>query len=179
MKFLILVFGLLMTSCSFIDFDHKGDFEFQIDSVLTADGKRSLYKDDNGYYHLFLERSNKQTLSRVTGHIYNNGLPPEPREKVIWKSNLFWVLKEGSILVTVVKSYLNVYTGQWTVAQLPSFVAREDYIVPTTNCCSYSSENGIVNTMIAPVVEMVGDTLVLQANNSTSNKSDLVKIVLE
>lgn len=179
MRLFVLLILLSCTSCSIIDFDHYGNFEFQIDSVLTADGKRSLFKDENDYYHLLLDRSNKQTLSRVTGHIFINGLPPEPRQKVEWKSNLFWVLREGSVLVTVVKSYLNPYTGQWTIAQLPSFVAREDYIVPTTNCCSYSSENGIVNTMIAPVAEMVGDTLILQGYNSESNKKDLVKIVLE
>ena len=34
--------------------------------------------------------------------------------------------------------------------------------VPTINCCSYSNSDGEVNTMIAPVQTMVGDTMTIR-----------------
>ena len=43
---------------------------------------------------------------------------------------------------------------------LPPIVNWEDELVPTINESSYSdSETGIVNTVIVPIREMVGDTM--------------------
>ena len=43
---------------------------------------------------------------------------------------------------------------------LPPFVNWKDVIVPTINENSYSDqETGIVNTVIAPIQEMIGDTM--------------------
>ena len=43
---------------------------------------------------------------------------------------------------------------------LPPLINWEDELVPTINESSYSdSETGIVNTVIAPIREMVGDTM--------------------
>ena len=42
-----------------------------------------------------------------------------------------------------------------------------DFIVPVINCCSYSNADGEINTMIAPVRSMMGDTMgvVVQFND--------------
>jgi len=54
-----------------------------------------------------------------------------------------------------------------------------DELVPTTNTSSYSGRNGEINTMIAPIKNMIGDTLVLKATHYESKKIIYTKIVLE
>ena len=58
-------------------------------------------------------------------------------------------------------------------------IANKDELVPTTNKSSYSGKGGEVNTIIAPIREMIGDTLVLKASHYTSKKEVYTKIVLE
>jgi hypothetical protein len=52
-------------------------------------------------------------------------------------------------------------------------------LVPTTNSASYSGRNGEINTMIAPIKNMMGDTLVLKATHYESKKTIYTKIILE
>ena len=58
-------------------------------------------------------------------------------------------------------------------------IASKDELVPTTNSSSYSGTKGEVNTIIAPIREMIGDTLVLKASHYKTNKIIYTKIVLE
>jgi hypothetical protein len=58
-------------------------------------------------------------------------------------------------------------------------VARKDELVPTTNSSTYSGKGGEINTVIAPIREMVGDTMVLKTSHSLSNKIIYTKIVIE
>jgi hypothetical protein len=51
--------------------------------------------------------------------------------------------------------------------------------VPTTNGSSYSGKGGEINTIISPIREMIGDTLVLKTSHSISNKNIYTKIVLD
>ncbi len=66
----------------------KKTFSIKIDSVLNSSGTKSLLFDANGFYHLKLDATKNQTLSRVTGTILLNGKEPIPPEKVEWDSNL-------------------------------------------------------------------------------------------
>ncbi len=157
----------------------KKEFTLSIDSVLTQSGMRSLPKDKNGFYHLKLDETKNQTIHRITGRILLNGKQPTPSEKVEWESNLFWHLKRNDTIATITKSYINYFTGQYTIVNLPPMIANKDELVPTTNCCSYSGKGGEVNTVIAPIREMIGDTLVLKAIHTPSNKTIYTKIVIE
>ena len=47
----------------------KKEYTFTIDSALTRDGKRSLYKDGNGLYHIKLDSTLNQQSHRLTGSI--------------------------------------------------------------------------------------------------------------
>jgi hypothetical protein len=58
-------------------------------------------------------------------------------------------------------------------------LSNKDELVSTTNKSSYSGKSGEVNTMIAPIREMIGDTLVLKSSHYTSKKEIYTKIVLE
>lgn len=160
------------------------NYTFSIDSVLTRDGKQSLLKDTNGNYHLklfgnLLPKSTSQQTHRVTGKILVNGKEPYPAEKVAWESNLFWYIQKGDTIAKITKSYINYYTGQYTIVSLPPLISSMDELVPTTNPSSYSGTNGEINTMIAPIKNMVGDTLVLKAIHYESKKIIYTKIILE
>ncbi|NDB29511.1 hypothetical protein EB155_05200 [archaeon] len=171
---------LFLTSCDKNEnFQPKINYEFSIDSVLTRDGSRSLTKDQNGFYHLKITVNGFSQSHRVVGKILANGNEPYPPEKISFESNLFWWLKQGDTLATITQAYVNYFTGQYTIVNLPPMIANKDELVPTTNCCSYSGKGGEINNVIAPIREMIGDTLLLKAYHSKSNKTIFTKIVLE
>lgn len=155
------------------------NYEFKIDSVLTQNGLRSLPKDQNGLYHLRITTFGSSQSHRVVGRILVNDKEPYPPEKVTYESNLYWWLRQGDTTATITQAYVNYFTGQYTIVQLPPMIANKDELVPTTNCCSYSGKGGEINTVIAPIREMIGDTLVLKAYHYKSNKTIYTKIVLE
>ena len=125
-----------------------------------------LSKDSNGLYILTLDRSKNQTIQRITSKLLRNGKPiedlwsgPQPK-KVNWESNLYWWLLEGDTVANITKTYLNLFTGELIYVNLPPLLNWREVIVPTINESSYSDdETGIVNTVIAPIQEMIGDTM--------------------
>ena len=155
------------------------EYTFTIDSVLTQNGKVSLPKDQNGLYHLKIVSNGTPQSHRVTGRVLVNGNEPFPPEKILFESNLFWWLKQGDTTATITQAYVNYFTGQYTIVKLPPLINNKDELVPTTNCCSYSGTNGEINTIISPIREMIGDTLVLKSIHSPSNKVIYTKVVIE
>ena len=157
----------------------KKTFSLKIDSVLNSTGTRSVLYDNNGYYHLKLDPTKNQTLSRVTGKILADGKEPYPPEKVDWESNLYWSIKRGDTVAIITKSYINYFTGQFTIVSLPPLIASKDELVPTSNFASYSGKGGEINNMIAPIYKMRGDTLILKTTHSVSKQIVFTKIVLD
>jgi len=151
----LLIGLLILTSCS-------KEVETPIlkpKLALTID--TGLPIDENGYPYFVLYDKYSQNFHRLSGKITIDGKVPNPEQSMVnWNSNLFWTLKKGDVIGTINISYLNQYTGQWTSSQLPSMIAQQDYIIPTINKTSICDlETGEINTMIAPVWEMRGDTL--------------------
>jgi len=87
------------------------------------------------------------------------------------------VLRQGDTVATITKTYLNYFTGQWTVVTLPPLVNNVNSLVPTINPVCYNSEDGSINTLIAPLYNMKGDTLVVTAQ--LRNVTKIAKIVLD
>jgi len=171
---------ILLSACSKEDeFIPQKEYTFTIDSVLTQNGLRSLPKDQNGLYHLKITSIGTPQSHRVTGRILVNGKEPYPNEKISFESNLYWWLRKGDTIATITQAYVNYFTGQYTIVNLPPMISNKDELVPTVNKSSYSGKSGEVNTMIAPIREMIGDTLVLKASHYTSKKEIYTKIVLE
>jgi hypothetical protein len=171
---------ILFSACTKDDeYIPQKEYSFTIDSVLTQNGKQSLPKDQNGLYHLKITSIGTPQSHRVTGRVLVNGKEPLPPEKISFESNLFWWLRQGDTTAVITQSYINYFTGQFTIVNLPSMIASKDELVATTNSSSYSGTKGEVNTIIAPIREMIGDTLVLKASHYTSNKIIYTKIVLE
>jgi hypothetical protein len=157
----------------------KKTYTLEINGVLNQNGNGYLPKDVNGYYHLKLDKTKNQTVHRVNGTILVNGKEPYPSEKVEWESNLYWLLRRNDTIATITKTYINYFTGQYQIVQLPPLIASKDELVPTINSSSYSGDNGEINTMIAPIYRMRGDTLVIKASNYSSKLFIIKKIVLE
>ena len=167
---IVLIFLLsLIISCSKdqrILTDNGEGITIEFFDGLNDDPTYQLSKDSNGFYNLTLDRSKNQTLQRITGRLLRNGLPLEDLwsgsqpKMVNWESNLFWWLLEGETVAQITKTYLNLLTGELVYVNLPPLVNWEDVIVSTINESSYSNnETGIVNTVIAPIQEMIGDTM--------------------
>ena len=55
----------------------------------------------------------------------------------------------------------------------------KDVLIPTCNSASYSGTNGEINTMIAPVNKMRGDTLRLKCTMIEEKITKQINIVLE
>ena len=171
---------ILFSACTKEDeYIPQKEYTFTIDSVLTQSGTKSLSIDANGYYHLKLIPNSNQQPHRVTGRILVNGKEPIPAETIEWESNLYWWIRRGDTSAYITKAYINYYTGQYTVINLPPMIVYKDELVPTINKSSYNGTNGEINTVIAPISEMKGDTMVIKAFNYNAKKTIYTKVILD
>ena len=155
-------------------------YSLSIDSVLDIYGTKSLPKDNNGYYHMKLYSNTNQTFSRVVGKILVNGNPPlQPKQYIDWENNLNWYILPGDTILNITKSYINYFTGEFTIVQLPAIIANTASLVRTTNKSSINSDNGTISNMIAPIYKMKGDTMILKASHTESKLVVYTKIILE
>jgi hypothetical protein len=168
---LLCTLTLFLLGCSKDEIPLPADvIEMNIDTRLPIDG--------NGYSHFRMYSQTSQNIHRISGSIKVNGvIPTEPREKIDWKSSHYWILREGDTVATITKTYLNYFTGQWMVVTLPPLVSSVNSLVPTVNPVCYNSEDGTINTIIAPLYNMKGDTLVVTAK--LRNVTKIAKIVLD
>jgi hypothetical protein len=157
------------------------NFTLSVDSVLNQTGTNSLPKDVNGYYHFKMQISDsmRQAPTRITGRILMNGNEPTPPQQIDWESNLYWVLQPGDTIANITKTYINYFTGQYTIVKLPPLINTSKQLVPTINTTSISGNKGEINIMIAPIKQMRGDTMVVKATHSLSNQIVYTKIILE
>jgi hypothetical protein len=179
MKRLSWSFLLVLWGCYLVeDVEPVYEYELSIGGVLEQDGRSVLPKDENGYYRLKLIRNNQQP-HRITGTIKENGKEPKYSQLLEWESNLYWWIKDGDTVANITKTYINIFTGEFTVIQLPPLVANKDELVPTINSSSYSGRGGEFNTIIAPIREMAGDTMIVKVTYTESKKYQILNIVLE
>ncbi len=166
----ILFILMLLSSCTKDDIFPSEKIEMSIDTRLP--------KDVNGYSYFKLYSSETQNVHRISGSIRINGkIPDEPRVKVEWENNLYWNLKKGDTIATITKTYLNYYTGQFTIVTLPPMINSVNALVPTINKVSYNSADGSINTIIAPKWEMRGDTMTVVVRYKDILKTE--KIILK
>jgi hypothetical protein len=140
---------------------------------IQLDARLSI--DKNGYYHLKLNPYTNQTTHRITGKV----TPAVTPIKVEWQSNLYWWLLAGDTVARVTKTYINQYSGELTYVNLPPIMNWKSQLVPTINSSSYSGTAGEINTVIAPIYKMKGDTLNIICRQSGSSKYKQLNIVLE
>lgn len=180
-KYLLALFGLLGIGCKDDVIEPiPSTYILSIDSVLTQDGQRSLPIDLNGFYILTLDSSfqSKQTIHRVTGIVSKDGAEPYPPEVVDWESSHSWIT--GDSIGYVVRRVVNAL-GQWTVVDTQYINVPSGLVVPTINPTSISGNRGEINTMIAPIYGMKGDTMIVTAKLWTplGTHFDTIKILLQ
>lgn len=145
------------------------------DSGMYIELDPRLDVDQNGYFHLELLRSTWQTTHRISGLITYDGEPFE-QVRIEWTSSHFWRLND------TLGYYIDYgYTDQLEYLALDTtfITGFDDYLVPTINCCSYSNADGEINTMIAPVRSMIGDTMTVGIQFSDTEPIGEILIILD
>ena len=150
--------------------------------TLTLDGR--LPKDQDGFYHLTLLRDRWQTVHRVSGSLLLKGMVQIQPQKIHWESSHTWQFNPGDTVITIYRRNVDI-NGRWVIVDTQTVVAPDTMSVPTVNSASYSDgRTGEINTMIGPVLGMVGDTMTVKcwwtsSWYSTDTVSQFIKIILE
>ena len=167
-----LVFYILMfiglTSCT-----KEDDITIPDNYTLELDGRLDTTTD--GLYKLELNSTQNsiQTIHRITGKLLNNGEEPYP-QLVEWESSHNWTINDTAYVI--VRRTINAL-GNWVVIDTSYVTGFNGSSVPTINEFSYSGTGGEINTVIAPIDDMVGDTLIVKARFEHIEKT--IRIVLE
>ncbi len=170
---LIYILGLLcitfFSSCNKDGFfEPKRNIEMSIDTRLP--------KDSNGYSIFNLYSTQTQNIHTISGSIrVNEQIPFEQREKIEWESSHYWTLKVGDTIGTI---YRRTWRGLgWQIVDSIKVVNLKQSQVPTINSVCYSSADGSINTVIAPMYSMKGDTMTIIAR--CGNIIKVEKIILK
>lgn len=181
-KKLVLLIFIFLIGCTYSD-NVSGDannIKLEFIEGLNDDVDFHLNKNSEGYYELVLNKFSNQTIQRITAKLTQNNFPIQDnygniQPKLIeWESNLYWWLKKGDTVAQITKTYFNKFTGEITYTNLPPLINWKDELVSTINSSSYTSDQtGLVNTVIAPIREMSGDTLkiIVKYNHLLSDSS--------
>ena len=167
-----LVFYILMfiglTSCT-----NEDDITIPDNYTLELDGRLDTTTD--GLYKLELNSTQNsiQTIHRITGKLLNNGEEPYP-QLVEWESSHQWTLNDTAYVF--IRRTINVL-GDWVDADTTYVTGFAGTIIPTINQFSYSGDGGEINTVIAPIDKMIGDTLIVKARFEDLQKT--IRIILE
>ena len=146
---LLILFCAMFASCEKEEQLVLGH-DFEVDARLGD-------VDGNGYYHLELGQD-WQTLHRISGQV--SAVDNEYElTKVYWESSHYWLI--GDTLGYVVHQNWTLNdSGYLYMNNDTSYVTWFDgHEVPTINETCYSTMDGEINIMFAPVQSMDGDTI--------------------
>ncbi len=168
MKKLLLARLILFSACSKEDIFPTEKVELIIDTKLP--------KDSNGYSIFNLYTTQTQNIQSISGSIRINGkIPDNPRVKVEWESSHYWEIKQGESIGTI---YRRTWKGLgWQIVDSIKVVNLKTSEVPTINSVCYNSADGSINTVIAPIYSMKGDTMTIVAKYGRVQKIE--KIILK
>ena len=173
LKFIFLIISVLilltlLTSCEDTIMDELPDnYTLELDSRLDT--------TDDGLYKLELNSTQNsiQTIHRISGKLLNNGEEPYP-QLVEWESSHNWTLNDTAYVI--VRRTINAL-GNWVTIDTSYVTGFNGIDVPTINEFSYSGTGGEINTVIAPIDNMIGDTLIVKARFEDLQKT--IRIILE
>jgi len=142
-----------------------------------------LERDASGHYLLTMLRDRFQTVQRIRGTVTrDDGQPLSQEQKIWWESSHTWTFVRGDTIMRIIRRNVNDQ-GYWVNVDTSIIQAPMDMTVPTVNPTSYTRLDGEVNTMIGPVLPMLGDTMTIVARwydpwYSSDTTSDVVRIIL-
>ncbi len=156
MKYLptIILFCFFSMNCNLPFEEELKTIEFVLDH---DEGNFPLTIDSNGYYHMTMDMGRWQTTKTLYGYVYRDGESVNAL-RFGWGSSHFWLL--GDTLGYVVQIGLND-EFQYVAYDTTFITGFVDQVVPCVNGSSYSRMDGMVNTVIAPVRTMRGDTMTI------------------
>ena len=168
MLLIVLALFSFLTSCT-----KEDDITIPDNYTMELDGR--LDTTNEGLYKLELNSTDNsiQTIHTIGGTLLNNGEEPYP-QLVEWESSHNWTLNDTAYVI--VRRTINVL-GDWVVIDTSYVTGFNGSSVPTINEFSYSGAGGEINTVIAPIDEMVGDTLIVKAR--FEDIEETIRIVLE
>ncbi len=145
---LLILFCVVFASCE-KEMQIVLGHDFEIDARLDV--------DSNGYYHLELGQD-WQTLHRISGYV--SAVENEYElTKVYWESSHYWLIGDTLGYVVHQNNTLND-DGYLYLNNDTTYVTWfEGHEVPTINETCYSTMDGEINIMFAPVQVMDGDTI--------------------
>ena len=183
-RFIPLLY-LFLIGCSDSDFmlapvdEVENPQSEEIHQRFYFDSNPRLDVDVDGFYHLDIDMTKWQTLHRLSGFISDSASSnPVVNCRVEWSSSHEWTL--GDTLGYWVRQGLTDDL-EWVSYDTSYVVGFDGQQVPTVNPASYSNSDGEVNTMIAPVQSMVGDTMTIWFSWGgwyTTWETDSIKIIL-
>ena len=150
MKKLILL--ILLWSCSSPFYPFIQSEEDEEISSITFELDNEV--DENGFIHIISNPNVFQTLYRISGHLYRDGLPMNIT-KMVWGSSHYWIYDDLGGYIKFFGENEYFYVGGST----PPTDLSEHSLVPIINSSSYSREDGEVNTMMGVLNIMKGDTI--------------------
>ena len=156
----ILIGFNLFVGCEDREYYEEDSVYYEDELCYNISFQVGLPLDVNGYYHLEMDRSNWQTIHRVSGLITDDDNNFVESFWMEWESNLYWYL--GDTLGYIVTQYLND-NATYVSVDTSYMIGFDGMEVPTSNVISYSNRYGELYNMIAPVKSMIGDTLTLTA----------------
>lgn len=172
LKFALVLYSLMLlgtlTSCT-------EDLISDIPDNYTMELDGRLDTTNEGLYKLELNSTDNsiQTIHTIGGKLLNNGEEPYP-QLVEWESSHNWTLNDTAYVI--VRRTINAL-GNWVIIDTSYVTGFNGSSVPTINEFSYSGDGGEINTVIAPIDEMVGDTLIVKAR--FEDIEETIRIVLE
>ena len=169
---LLILFCVTFASCE-KEMPTPLGHDFEIDTRLDV--------DENGFYHLELGQD-WQTLHRISGtvsEVYND----YDLSRIEWKSSHYWIIGETLGYIVHQNWTLNDNGYMYTTNDTSYVTWFEGHEVPTINETCYSTNDGEINIMFAPVQNMRGDTITVtgQAHYADNYMSSLniIQIVIE
>ncbi len=149
---LLLFIGLVFWGC-----ENEEEISPMVFTLDPDGGTTPFTTDENGYLHMTIDTTRWQTIKTIYAHITRNGNPMNVIN-VGWSSSHYYLLNDtiGYIVdVGLNDQFQYIY---YDTTYITGFNGFE---VPCVNGASYTREDGTVNTVIAPVNIMRGDTMVI------------------
>ena len=161
LKFALIFFALLFTMMIVMTGCSKGYDEYQPNLGHDFELDARLPMDSNGYYHLQLGQD-WQTSHRISGSVS----PVEndyDLTKVYWESSHYWLIGDTLGFIVSFNDISNDQSYLYMTADTTYVTWFEGFEVPTINDMCYSTNEGEINIMFAPVENMKGDTVLVKA----------------
>ena len=156
----ILIGFNLFVGCEDREYYEEDSVYYEDELCYNISFQVGLPLDINAYYHLEMDRSNWQTIHKVSGLVTDDDNNFVESFWMEWESNLYWYL--GDTLGYIVTQYLND-NATYVSVDTSDMIGFDGMEVPTSNVISYRNRYGELYNMIAPVKSMIGDTLTLTA----------------